>query len=424
MTAVATRRVSIAHRWSSLAQFGQLPGIARLLLLTQLAFNVGFYLVVPFLAIHLARDLSMAGWAIGIVLGVRTFSQQGMFVVGGALADRYGVKRIVLAGCAVRVIGFVVLATADTFGTVLTGTVLIGFAAALFSPAVESALATEGAALEARGIITRTELFGLLAVCGEIGAVTGPLLGTALLSVDFGLTCAVAATVFLLILAAHARWLPQGTRDGRRALLAGWSDIVRNRTFLVFAAAYSAYLLSYNQLYLALPVELGRAGAESALGWMFALASVMIVVGQLPLAAWARARLGAMRALPLGFGLLSLAFVVVAACVPWPAPPGPFAVAPAVMFVVLLTFGQMLAVPVAQDLMPRLAGEANLGSYYGFLSSAGGLAVLIGSGTAGGALDLATEPGVVGMVPWLLLAVLPAIGGLTLLRLSHRLGTS
>ncbi|GAB3300401.1 MFS transporter [Parasphingorhabdus pacifica] len=421
MTAVGTRRNPVTRRWSLLGQFGRLPGIARLLLLTQLAFNVGFYLVVPFLAVHLAADLALAGWAIGIVLGIRTFSQQGMFVVGGALADRYGAKPTILAGCVIRIVGFVVLAAADSFATVVAGTVLIGFAAALFSPAVEAALAKQGVELEERGIITRTELFGLFAVCGEVGAVTGPLLGTALLGVDFGLGCSVAAGVFVLILIAHARWLPPSEGDGRRRLFASWAKIIRNRTFLIFAAAYSAYLLSYNQLYLALPVELGRAGSEGALGWMFALASVMVVFGQLPLASWARTRLGAGRALPLSFGLLSLAFAVVAGCAPWTPVPGPFAVAPAVLFVALLTLGQMLAVPVAQDLVPRLAREADLGSYYGFLSSAGGLAVLVGSGVAGGMLDLAAEPAPEAALPWLFLAALPAVGGLTLLVLSRRL---
>lgn len=415
MTAADTRR----GRWSLLARLTVLPGLARLLLLTQLAFNVGFYLVVPFLATHLSDDLAMAGWAIGIVLGVRTFSQQGMFAIGGALADRFGVRPAVLAGCSVRIAGFLVLAAAGDFATVLIGTVLIGLAAALFSPAVESALAVQGAELEERGVISRTELFGLFAVCGEVGAVTGPLLGAVLLSVDFGLTCSVAAAVFAVILAAHARWLPRGPHAERRPLLAGWADIARNRTFLAFAAGYSAYLLSYNQLYLALPVELDRVGSDWALGWMFALAAVVVVVGQLPLAAWARNRFGAHRALPLGFGLLSLAFAVVAGFSPWTLPSG-LSLLPAVLFVVLLTFGQMLAVPVAQDLVPQLAGGRNLGSYYGFLSSAGGLAVLVGSGVAGGLLDLAASPGPSAPVPWSVLALLPAVGGLTLLVLARR----
>jgi hypothetical protein len=80
----------------------------------------------------------------------------------------------------------------------------------------------------------------------------------------------------------------------------------------------------------------------------------------------------------------------------------------------------MLAVPVAQDLVPRLAAGEDLGSHFGFLSSAGGLAVLLGSGGVGGLLDLAEQPGPAAMVPWLVLAALPALGGAVLLVLSRR----
>ncbi|PRY02431.1 MFS transporter [Allonocardiopsis opalescens] len=415
----------LLDRWSLLARARDLSGVARLLLATQLAFNVGFYLVVPFLAVHLAEDLLLAGWAVGVVLGVRTFSQQGLFFLGGALADRYGTKPMVLTGCAIRVAGFAVLGLAPDFGTVLLGAVLTGFAAALFSPAVESALAQEGTELERRGVITRTEVFGLFAVCGELGAVTGPLLGAALLAADFTATCLVAAGAFALILLAHLRWLPAApARDAAGPPLAGWARVLRDRVFLLFALCYSGYLLSYNQLYLALPVELSRASGggdgQAALGWMFATASVLVVLGQLPLAGWARRRLGAVRALPLGFGLLALAFAAVAVCAPLPVPPGLLAYAPALALVVLLTFGQMLAVPVAQDLVARLAGERSLGAYFGFLSSAGGAAVLLGSTGAGALLDLAATPGPLAALPWATLAAVPALGGLGLWLLARR----
>lgn len=64
-----------------------LPAPARLTL-TPLAFTIGFFAVPP-LAAHLGTAIGMAGWMVGSVLGLRTFSQQGMRVVGA---------RIVLAG--------------------------------------------------------------------------------------------------------------------------------------------------------------------------------------------------------------------------------------------------------------------------------------------------------------------------------------
>ncbi len=47
----------------------------------------------------------LSGGLIGLIR-LRTFSQQGMFILGGTLADRYGAKAIILAGCVVRVAGF------------------------------------------------------------------------------------------------------------------------------------------------------------------------------------------------------------------------------------------------------------------------------------------------------------------------------
>ena len=80
-----------------------LSPLLRLLILTQLAFSIGFFAVLPFLADHLGRAVGMAGRLVGFVLGLRTFSQQGLFVIGGALADRYGIRPVVLTGCALRI---------------------------------------------------------------------------------------------------------------------------------------------------------------------------------------------------------------------------------------------------------------------------------------------------------------------------------
>ena len=378
-----------------------LPPPVRLFLLSQLAFNVGFYLVVPFLAAHLSSGLGLAGWVVGIVLGVRTFSQQGLFLVGGALTDRFGVRPVLLTGCLVRIAGFCTLAATTSLPGVLAGTVLTGFAAALFSPAVETGLAHEGRRLEDGGGITRAELFALDDVVGKVGSLVGPVLGAVLLAVEFRTTCLVAAGIFGLVLVLNARWAPRDHGTVREASVsAGWSAVLRNRRFLLFAALYSTLLLAYNQMYLALPVELERAtGSQDALGLMFVLAAVVTVTAQVPLARWARRR-GAATALPLGFAVSALAPGLVAAATLAPVPGWVPALAPAAAFVVVLHLGSALAGPVARDLVPPLAGERYVGAHYGALASGGGLAVLAGSTAVGGLL----EPGA--GLPWLLLAAL------------------
>lgn len=73
-------------------------------------------------------------------MGLRTFSQQGLFFLGGAVTDWLGVKPVVLTGIGIRVAGFLTLAITQDLVFVVLGVVLIGVGAALFSPASESAI--------------------------------------------------------------------------------------------------------------------------------------------------------------------------------------------------------------------------------------------------------------------------------------------
>ncbi|MFE9022454.1 MDR family MFS transporter [Streptomyces sp. NPDC007808] len=384
----------------------RLSPLLRLLIGTQLAFNIGFYAVLPFLAEHLGQGIGMAGWLVGFVLGLRTFSQQGLFVVGGALADRYGIRPVVLAGCVLRIAGFAWLGYAAQTWSVIGAVLVIGLAAALFSPAVESEVARQAVLWEESGGGSRTRVLALLTVAGQAGAFVGPLLGALLLSIDFRTVCLAGAGVFVLVLAGHAWLLPQHIpgRD-RVELRGGMGKLLRNRRFLALCCAYGAYLLAYNQLYLALPDEVERAmGSQAPVAWLFALSSLLVVAAQLPVTRWVGERLSLRRSMVAGLLLIAVGFAVVAAARPagWT---GTLGLLPAAGFVVLLTFGQMLVAPVARAWVPDLAEEGRLGLYTGALSSVSGLIVLAGSSATGTLLDT----GLPTAVPWLVLAAVPAL---------------
>ncbi len=400
----ATRPRAGARLSRPLGTFASLSPLLRLLVLTQLAFNIGFFAVLPFLAEHLGTAIGMAGWLVGLVLGLRTFSQQGLFVVGGALTDRYGVRPVVLAGCVLRIAGFGWLGYARATWSVVAAVLLIGFAAALFSPAVESEVARQAVCREEAGEGPRTHVLALFTVAGQAGAFVGPLIGALLLAVDFRAVCLAGAGVFVLVLAGHARLLPQHI-PGRARVRArgGLRRLVRHRGFLALCCAYGAYLLAYNQLYQLMPVEVERAaGSQAPLAWLFALSSLLVVTAQLPLTRWAGDRLDLRRSMVAGLLTISAGCAVVAAARPagWTGTAG---LLPVAGYVLLLTLGQMLVAPAARAWVPDLAEDGRLGLYTGALSSASGLIVLTGSATIGALLDTTLPPA----VPWLVLAALP-----------------
>ncbi|PZG01948.1 MFS transporter [Micromonospora deserti] len=400
------RGPAVWRRWAVLALLARVSPVVRLLVATGLAFNVGFYLVLPFLAVHLTGDLGLSGAFVGLVLGLRMYSQQGLFFLGGALADRFGTRPVALAGIGVRVVGFGGLAVAQGAAVVLVGVVLTGVAAALFTPAIEAELARQTIRDEQTSGVARTDVFALWSVCSELGALAGPALGALLIALGatFPVVCAVAAAVFVLILLAHWRLLP-GQPPGSRgvALAAGWRDVLANRRFLAFAVAFSGYLTVYNQLYLALPLELGRRGVDpSAVGWLFTLAGALVVAGQLPVTRWSQRSLGTLGSLVAGFVALAVAAVVTAVGVS-AVPERVLLVAAAL--VVLLTVGQMLVLPAGREAVLLLSGEAHLGTYLGALASIGAIGVLVCSMLVG-QIFATTDAA----VPWLVIAAFPAAG--------------
>ncbi|MGL4832757.1 MAG: MFS transporter [Propionibacteriaceae bacterium] len=400
---------------NDIALFRQLSRPIQLLLVSQFVFNVGFYLVVPFLAGYFEHDLHLAGAMIGLILGLRTFSQQGLFFLGGALTDWLGIKPIAIVGIAIRVLAFLTLAATDNVWAIILGVVLIGLAAALFSPACESAIIGLSGQLQDRGGPSRIQVLALGSVFSRAGSAIGPALGGLLFFLPFRATCVIAASIFLAIGLVHLIWLPSGLRVGEQTRVAtSIATVLRHRTFLAFCLVNAVMLIAYNQMYLALPVELERSQlAPQSITWFFLLASLFVVCCQGYVTRITH-RLGTGRAIRLGYVCTSAAFAIVAAVV-WFRPANRLvAILPIAAFVIVLHVGSMIAGPRTNDAVALLAQEKQLGTFFGAMSSVSGIGVLFVSGPLGRLLEPAHHPGPSAVLPWLILAVLPLISAVAI----------
>ncbi|MFI8950113.1 MFS transporter [Streptomyces sp. NPDC053750] len=374
------------------------PLAVRLLLVNQLGVNTGFYLLIPYLATHLGENLGLSAAVVGVVLGVRNLSQQGLFLIGGSAADRLGARGVIIAGCALRTAGFALFALGDNLGVLLAASVLSGVAGALFNPAVRAYLTQEAGERKA-------EAFALFNVFATTGALIGPLLGSVLLLVDFRTSALTAAGIFAVLTVAQALVLParKATPSGG-TVLGDWREVVGNRAFLAFACAMTGMFTLESQLYLLLPEGARQAtGWDGAAGLVFVVGTLANLTLQLRITRTLKTRGGRAGWIAVGLALMALAFLP-PALVAGGTSTGPLAAVPALLGALLLYLGLMVASPFVMELIPRFGRPELTGTYFGIFYVVSGVAAAAGNTAVGWAMD-AGERGGAAWLPWVCCAL-------------------
>ncbi|MBO4206395.1 MFS transporter [Micromonospora echinofusca] len=369
-------------------------------------------MLLPYLAGYLADEVGLSAALIGLVLGVRNLSQQGMFLIGGSAADRLGARGVIIAGCALRTVGFAVFALGVSLPALLAASVLSGLAGALFNPAVRAYLAQ--AAPD-----RRAEAFALFNVFASAGALLGPLVGSALLLVDFTAAAMGAAAVFAALTVAQALVLPaQPVVRSGQTLGRDWRETLTDRRFLVFTLALSAMFALQNQLYLVLPVQAEHAtGSPVAVAALFVASTVVTLAGQVPLTRWLSARTTRGAAIAIGMAVMGAGFLLPLL----PAGTGPAGLLPVLGAAVLLAVGVMTAQPFVLELIPGFARDGLTGTYFGLFYLVSGLVAAAATTAVGRAMGDADG---VPAGAWLLCAALGLVSAVAvrLLHRRHRLG--
>ena len=399
--------------WREMRQF---PLAVQLLLVNQFGVNTGFYLLIPYLATHLGENLGLSAAVVGVVLGVRNLSQQGLFIIGGSASDRLGARGVIIAGCALRTVGFALFALGDSLPVLLAASVLSGFAGALFNPAVRAYVAQESGERKA-------EAFALFNVFATAGALVGPLLGSALLLVDFRTSALTAAAIFAVLTVAQALVLPaREVAPSKGTVLGDWREVLGQRAFLAFALAMVGMFTLENQLYLLLPDGARRAtGWDGAAGIVFLVGTLANLALQLRITSALKERGNRARWIAVGLGVMAVGFLPPAVVAGVTEGPVALRVLPVLAGTLLLYLGVMVAQPFVMELIPRFGRPELTGTYFGIFYVVSGIAAAVGNAVVGWAMD-AGERGDAAWLPWVCCAgfgLLSAAGVAWL----HRLGS-
>lgn len=370
------------------------------LLLDNLLVVLGFFVVFPLISIRFVDQLGWAALIVGIALGLRQLLQQGLGIFGGAIADRFGAKPMIVTGMLLRAAGFATMAMAGEPWILWFSCALSALGGTLFDPP-RTALVIKLTRPHERG-----RFFSLLMMQDSAGAVVGALIGSWLLQYDFHFVCWVGAAIFVLAAGWNA-WLLPAYRIStvRIPMKEGMLRVLRDRRFLTYVLTLTGYYMLAVQVMLMLPIVVNEiAGSPAAVKWMYAIEAALSLSLLYPLARWGEKHFRLEQRLMAGLLLMTLSLLPIGLATTLQG-----------VFTLICCFylGSIIAEPARETLSASLADPRARGSYMGF--SRLGLALGGALGYTGGGWMYDTGRTMnMPELPWLLLG---AVGFATLLAL-------
>jgi DHA1 family multidrug resistance protein-like MFS transporter len=392
-----------------------LPVALWSMLLNSFLMSVGFFMLIPLVSVHYTRSLGFAAASVGLALAVRQFSQQGMMLLTGSIAERVGYRPMLALGMLVRAAGFATFVVADTLPRLLVSSFIAAIGGAFFEVSARSLVAVMVPPEQ------RTVGFSLWSLSGNVGLAIGPLLGAILIKTSFATVCLTSSVMYVVGASSTLLLIPATAQPRDRlarppGLMKTVGTVVQDRTFVLFSAIMCGYYLLGTQLYITVPLEAERlTGTTDTLGLLYLVNSVVAVALQFPLVRLANRYLSATQAIVVGTAALALSLASIA-----------FAdgVALLLLSVAGIAAARVVIEPVVNASVASIAsaaGSGMLASYFGF----GALSVAFGASAGqllGGWLFDQARARDLPAMPWITLGLIGLAVSLALLLFSRSPG--
>ena len=365
----------------------------------------GIDMCYPFETTYLNGRLHVSMTVIGLVLGLPLFASMPLYMLGGALVDRYGRKPVMAVGTSVIVVLYLTFATASAMWQIAIAVALeAAFGWALFLTG-SNAMIADLVVFE-----RRAEAYGIARAVQHVGMVVGPLAAAAVLTADptyrsiFFAGAGICALFVAIVLTVFRETRPVvATREPFATTLRGYRQVLRDRRYLAFCAVTLLPLYGFGQIWSMLPVMLRDRHGVSPHTWALLITfyAATVAVLQYPVIRGVRGRnhllVMALASLLMGVGFAGTVL----------APFGGLTL----LFVFVLGEGVVFLIPISSTVAAELAPPALRGRYMGVWTlvqmggyalgptfggwamdsrGSGGAALIMGAaGAFGGALFLA-----------------------------------
>ena len=382
-----------------------LPPTERRAIFTAMALfflmNAGFFLLIPLLSVHFVDNLGWAAAFIGIVLAVRQFMQQGLTVLGGALADRFGAKGLIVIGLLIRSVSFVMIGFATTPAMLLSAGVLAALGGALFDSPVKAILA----AITPEVLLQ--DVYAKIGMLQNTARSVGPMIGALLIGFTFTTVGLAAAGFFVTAFFVALFGLPRiDVSTDKQPAGKSLSLAFHDRTFLTYTALMMGFWFMWVQISIALPLKAkALTGDVSSVAVMLTVNALIAILLQVPALKLAQKYLFPLPTLIIGImsmavGLGSVAMVSAS----WQL----------YISIFFFALGTVLATPNSQTVAATMANPRARGAYFGVNSLALAFGGGIGQVMGGTMVDVAANLNLPAL-PWIVSAAVGAAAAIGLI---------
>jgi MFS family permease len=241
------------------AVYREFPRLFWYVVLARFVDGLGGTLLFPFFALYITQRFGVGMTQAGVLIGLSSFFGLAGSTAGGALADRFGRRRLILFGLVFSALSSLSFGLATDIRMLYGLIVAVGLLSSVAHPAHEAMLADilpsekrqEGFAI-LRTVFNAAWIFGT-----ALGGLIAARSFFALFVIDSVLSCLVAAFLFRVLPETRPRAEEDhASSDSLLKTFVGYRLVLRDLGFVAFVAAGMLALIVYQQQYSTLGVYL------------------------------------------------------------------------------------------------------------------------------------------------------------------------
>lgn len=365
-----------------------------LLLAAVLIMHIASYIIIPIFPVILSAEKGLNAGQVGIIIGSGSLAFQAGSVIGGVLSDRIVRRTTMVIGAAAQSAALFGYGTSSTFTLILLFSILNGAGTGVYAPTLKAAIA----AIASDSADARATAFSLRGIAANIGVSNEGLLILYFSVKKSIIAFYTASAVFLALAVLTWILLPKNCQSRICPIVPpnSYLQIIRNKSFVIFALVSILVWAIYSQLSLLLPLRATAVLPNGKIvGTIWTVTSIVVIIFQSIVSKYVLQKINPFSSLM--FGVLFLGA-------------GLFSIGLSYNFLhltlsaVVFLIGEMLMLPTTDSLTSQLANPELIGAYFSIASLISGVGTALGNFAGGKLIDIYGVKA--SMFPWTALGAL------------------